>query len=60
MKKICFLIICSVCLIGCSVDKKEPLQPTQVVNGKSIVMPPEFYVLPKMRSEQTNTTAQSE
>ncbi len=50
MKKICCLMLCAVCLVGCSVDKKEPLQPTQIVNGQSIVMPPEFYVLPKSRA----------
>lgn len=46
MKKLCFIIACSFCLIGCSAEK-PPLEQTQIVDGKSIVMPPEFYVLPK-------------
>ncbi len=52
MKKICILILCGFCLVGCSVNEKEPLQPTQIVDGKSIVMPPEFYVLPKSQINQ--------
>ncbi len=60
MRKICFLVICSFCLVGCSVNEKEPLQPTQIVDGKSIVMPPEFYVLPKARVEQPNESESTE
>ncbi len=53
MKKLIF--ICMIlCLAGCA-EKKPPLTPTQVVNGKSIVMPPEFFVLPKI-NENTSTT----
>ena len=51
MKKLCMMIVTAFCLAGCSADK-EPLAPTQIVDGKSIVMPPEFYVLPK-QAEQT-------
>lgn len=47
--KIISLIIVSLMLCACAA-KKPPLDPTQIVDGKSIIVPPEFDVLP----EQTN------
>lgn len=47
MKKFIFICLC-LCLVSACAQKKPPLAPTQVVNGQSIVMPPEFFVLPKM------------
>ena len=51
--KICVLFALMFCIIGLSActPKKPPLEPTQVINGKSIVMPPEFYVLPKAQNQ---------
>lgn len=46
------------CLVGCSADK-EPLAPTQIVDGKSIVMPPEFYVLPKTQQPTSQQAEQT-
>lgn len=46
MKKILFIVPLLVILSACS-ESKPPLESTQIVDGKSIVMPPEFYVLPK-------------
>ena len=46
MKKILFIVPLLVILGACS-ESKPPLESTQIVDGKSIVMPPEFYVLPK-------------
>ena len=47
--KIYLMAVLFVCLVGLSActPKKPPLEPTQIVGGQSIVMPPEFYVLPK-------------
>lgn len=45
MKKIIMISICLL-LMSCSGVKKPPLSPTQVVNGKSIIIPPEFDILP--------------
>lgn len=49
------LLLMALCLLltgvsACS-SSKPPLEPTQVVDGKSIVMPPEFYVLPKVQKQ---------
>ena len=49
MKYIFCIVICSL-IIGCSTPK-PPLETTQIVDGKSIVMPPEFYVLPKIQTQ---------
>lgn len=59
MKKLCLILACSFCLSGCSSDK-PPLTETQIVDGKSIVMPPEFYVLPKAQQESIEETQKSE
>ena len=55
------LIICLCLFIAACTQKKEPLAPTQIVNGRSIVMPPEFFVLPKMPSStiQQSSTVES-
>ena len=39
----------SICLLlaSCSGVKKPPLSPTQVVDGKSIIVPPEFDLVPE-------------
>lgn len=57
MKKLLIVICCTMCLMGCS-HKQQPLEPTQIVNGKSIVMPPDFYVLPK--AQKTNVPQSDE
>lgn len=50
MKKL--ILICLCALLSACVQKKPPLAPTQIVNGQSIVMPPEFFVLPKKMNNQ--------
>jgi len=45
MHKIIFLL-CLLMLMGCG-HKKPELTPTQIVNDKSIVIPPEFDVIPE-------------
>ncbi len=50
MKKFIFICLC-LCLTNACAQKKPPLAPTQVVNGQSIVMPPEFFVLPKIEKQ---------
>ena len=52
MKKIVFMLfICSL-TVACSNVKKPPLSPTQVVNGKSIIIPPEFDTRPEEPVEE--------
>lgn len=50
MKKLLFLA-CLVLLVACG-HKKPPLTPTQTVDGKSIIVPPEFDVIPEIKSEK--------
>lgn len=50
MKKIVVLLVCCL-VIGCSGVKKPPLAPTQIVDGKSIVIPPEFDIVPETAAE---------
>ena len=45
MRKI-ILLLCFILLAGCG-HKKPELATTQIVDGKSIVLPPEFDVLPE-------------
>ena len=45
MRKIMFML-CLVLLAGCG-HKKPELSPTQTVDGKSIIVPPEFDVIPE-------------
>ncbi len=49
MKKL--MLICMCLFVASCADKKPPLAPTQIVNGQSIVMPPEFFVLPKTSTQ---------
>jgi len=46
MKKIILISFLCCFIVACSNVKKPPLSPTQVVNGKSIIIPPEFDVVP--------------
>ena len=50
MKKL-ILICLSLCFVTACAEKKQPLASTQIVNGKSIVMPPEFFVLPQSEKQ---------
>ena len=52
MKKLLLLSIICFFITGCSGVKKPPLSPTQVVDGRSIIIPPEFDVLPKATEEK--------
>ena len=45
MRKLLF-VLCCIVLVGCG-HKKPELSTTQIVNGKSIVVPPEFDVIPE-------------
>lgn len=54
MKKLIFVFL--LLFITSCTEKKPPLKQTQIVDNKSIVMPPEFYILPKPRE----TTAVSQ
>ena len=50
MKKVILVMLLCCVIVGCS-PKKPPLAPTQVVNGKSIIIPPEFDVVPDAPTE---------
>ena len=52
MKKIVVILLLCCSVVGCSGVKKPPLSPTQVVDGKSIVIPPEFDVVPEEQTEE--------
>ncbi len=45
MKKIIYLM-CFILLVGCG-HRKPELSPTQIVDGKSIIIPPEFDKIPE-------------
>lgn len=45
MKPVIYMMMFCLFLGACSV-KKPPLAPTQVVDGKSIVVPPDFDITP--------------
>lgn len=59
MKKFIFICLC-LCLTAACAQKKPPLAKTQIVNGQSIVMPPEFFVLPKMLAQQGQPSSVTE
>ena len=50
MKKL-FVLSCLVLLSACG-HKKPELAPTQIVDGKSIIVPPEFDVVPEIKKEE--------
>lgn len=50
MRKILFLL-CMMILAGCG-HRKPELTPTQIVNNKSIVIPPEFDVIPESAASE--------
>ncbi len=50
MKKVFICILC-LFVFGCQPASKEPLTPTQIVDGKSIVIPPEFDLKPTITEE---------
>ena len=45
------LLSCLLLLVGCG-HKKPPLAPTQTVDGKSIIVPPEFDVIPEIKEKK--------
>ena len=45
MRKISLFIFICLAVGGCGI-KKPPLEPTQIVDGKSIIIPPEFDIVP--------------
>ena len=44
-------VLCCILLVGCS-HKKPELSTTQIVDGKSIVVPPEFDVIPESAASE--------
>ena len=51
MKKVILIALLSCIIVGCA-PKKPPLAPTQVVDGKSIIIPPEFDTVPDMPAQE--------
>ena len=45
------ILMCLVLLAGCG-HKKPPLTSTQMVDGKSIIVPPEFDVVPEVKEKK--------
>lgn len=45
--KICILVLAATTFTACSSAPKQKPVPTQIVNGKSIVVPPDWDVLPE-------------
>ena len=54
MKKIIIMVLLCCSVMACSGVKKPPLSPTQVVNGKSIIIPPEFDIVPEEEVTQSD------
>ena len=54
MKKIVIMILLCCLVMACSGVKKPPLSPTQIVDGKSIIIPPEFDVVPEEEVSQSD------
>ena len=50
MNKIFLIVLLCIGVIACT-PKKPPLSPTQIVDGKSIIIPPEFDVLPEKQTK---------
>lgn len=49
MQKISLLILICLTVMGCGI-KKPALEQTQIVDGKSIIIPPEFDIVPTVES----------
>jgi len=54
MKKIIIVLMMCCLIAACSRTKKPPLAPTQIVDGKSIIIPPEFDTVPEEPVEPQN------
>ncbi len=54
MKHIALLILAGTLLAACSTQKPEPTS-TQIVNGQSIVIPPEFDQIPHIPATDEKT-----
>ena len=50
MKKIIVIMLLCSGVVACA-PKKPPLAPTQIVDGKSIIIPPEFDTVPEVQEE---------
>ena len=50
MKKVILVVLFCCVIVGCA-PKKPPLAPTQIVDGKSIIIPPEFDTVPEVQEE---------
>ena len=50
MKKLSILL-CLLLLTACG-HKKPALAPTQTVDGKSIIIPPEFDIVPEVKEQK--------
>ena len=50
MKKIFLITFLCIAIVACA-PKKPPLSQTQIVDGRSIIIPPEFDVIPEIPTE---------
>ena len=46
-----FFLFCLLLLVACG-HRKPPLASTQTVDGKSIIVPPEFDVVPEIKEKK--------
>ena len=51
MKKIYLVLFLCLGVVACA-PKKPPLSPTQIVDGKSIIIPPEIDIIPEIPEEK--------
>ena len=54
MKNVCLILLLCCLVVGSGGAKKPPLSPTQVVDGKSIIIPPEFDIVPEEEVSQSD------
>lgn len=54
MKKVCLILLLCCLVVACGGAKKPPLSPTQIVDGKSIIIPPEFDIVPEEEVTQSD------
>lgn len=47
-----FILLSCLFLLAACGHKKPELAPTQIVDGKSIIVPPEFDVVPEIKKEE--------